>query len=319
MISLRRYSSLLVKLNQLNMYNSRQSIKCLFTLFACLILISGCKANLPVSRADFIESLPRICKTKYQAYVTCKESGDTIWIYLPRAAARQGSAGTREENAELYLQYDIASFNPYRIIDPPELKFAVQKILGDIRNLLLHSSDPYKFFVLVVTDITISDPKVAYEDWYMGNFNDVKNYSVGADFSGEGYSRLVFYHEKINKVNLDKEGKEIAASYRDTNGEHIEYHDIALREFVVKQIEWRIYKRFTIEYNKNPFDLSAQEKEDEVIKIIKAVFEAYNFKEFDKIYIADKSFLGEQSQYKGSSLKDLEKYRTDGITRKPAF
>ncbi len=288
-------------------------------LCACLILISGCKANLAVSRADFIESLPRICKTKYQAHVTCKGSGDTIWVYLPRAAARQGSAGSKEEKNDLYLQYDVASFNPYKTIDPPELKFAVQKILGDIRSLLLHSSDPYRFFVLVVTDITISDPKMAYEDWYIGNFNDVKNYSVGADFSGEGYSRLVFSREKINKVKMDNDGKEIAASYRDTNGEHLEYHDIVLREFVVKQIEWRIYKRFSIEYNKNPFDLTGKEKEDEVLKIIKAVFEAYNFKEFDKIYIADKSFLGEQSQYKGFSLKDLKEYRTDGITRKPAF
>jgi len=300
-------------------FELKQGIRFLCIFAACLILISGCKANLPVNRADFIEALPQICKAKYQAYVTCKEVGETVWVYLPRAAARQGSAGTKEEKSDLYLQYEIASFNPYKTFDPPELKFVVQKILGDMRRLLLHSSNPYKFFVLVVTDITISDPKMAYEDWYIGNFNDVKNYSVGADFSGEGYSRLVFSHEKISKVNIDNDGREIAASYRDTTGQHLEYHDITLREFAVKQIEWRIYKRFSIEYNKNPFDLSAKEKEDEVVKIIKAVFEAYNFKEFDKIYIADKSFLGEQSQYKGFLLKDLEKYRTEGITRKAAF
>jgi hypothetical protein len=300
------------------MHNFDKSFKYLFTLLV-LFLIFGCGAAFAADRADFVDSFPRLCKTKFQAYVTCKEAGDTVWVYLPRAASRQGSSGTKEEESDLYLQYEIASFNPYRIIDPPELKFVVQKMLGQMRNLLLHMSNPYKYFVLVVTDITINDPKMAYEDWYIGNIEDVKNHSVGADFSGEGYSRLVFSHEKINKVNTASDGKETAASYRDTTGEHIEYHDMALREFVVKQIEWRIYKRFTIEYNKTPFDLTAEEKESEVLKIIKTVVQAYNFKEFEKVYIADKSFLEEQSRYKGFSLKDLQRYRTDGITRRPAF
>jgi hypothetical protein len=300
------------------MYNVKLNFRFLGILCAGLILISGCEANLLVSRDDFIEELPQICKNKYQAQVICKEAGETIWIYFPYTPGRYGAAETKEENNDLYLEYAIASFNPYKIMDPPELKFVVQKILGQIRSLLLRSSNPHKFFVLVATDITLSEPKMAYEDWYIGNFNDVKNYSVGADFSGEGYSRLVFTHQKI-KVDMDNQGKESATSYRDTTGQHLKYYDITLREFVVKQIAWRIYKRFSIEYNKNPFDLSAQEKEGEVIKIIKTVFKAYNFKEFEKTYIADKSFLEEQSRYKGFLPENLEQYSPDGITRKPAF
>jgi len=308
---------------EITIYKMKSELKrvsgVLVILCACLILIFGCKANLLVSRADFLEELPRICKTKYQAYVACKEVGNTVWVYLPFTNSRQGSSGTKEEGSSMYIQYNIASVNPYRTIDPPELKFVVQKILTQMRDLLLQIRNPYKYFVLVVTDITVSDPKMAYEDWYIGKIEDVKNYSVGAVFSGEGYSRLTFSREKIRKMNTDSGGKEFAASYGDTSGEHIDYYDMTLREFVVKQINWRIYKRFTIEYSKTPFDLTAEEKENEVLKIIKTVFQAYNFREFDKIYIADKSFLGEQSQYKGLLLEGLEKYRTDGITRKPAF
>ena len=80
-----------------------------------------------------------------------------------------------------------------------------------------------------------------------------------------------------------------------------------------------LLKKFTIEYNKTPFDLTAQERQDEVMKIVRTVLQAYNFKEFEKVYLKDSSSIDEQKSYKGYLRQDIEQYQTDGIIRKPAF
>lgn len=279
-----------------------------------LLLFCGCSNFLASSatRENFSDTLSRICKNKYQAFVTSKVAGDTIWVYLAYTTPRSGRAATKDTGKDLYLEYEIASFNPYRTMEPAELKFLTQKVLGDMRRLLLSMPNPYKFFSLVVVDI--SNPKNGYEHWYIGYINDLKNYAVCKDFSGEGYNRLVFHQEKVGITSED-----LSESYRDINGQHVNYHDVTLREFVDKQIKWRIYKRFTIEYNKTPFDITSVEKEEEVISIVKKVFMAYNFKEFDSVYLRDSSFLDEQKSFKGYNPGELEKYRPSGASRKPAF
>jgi hypothetical protein len=293
----------------------KNNLRFIYILSVCLVIGFGCQAQ-NITRANFSEILTDLCKTKYQAHVVCKEVDDTIWVYLPYTPGRQGLAGTKQEENNLYLEYEIASFNPYKTREPPELKFVVQRVLGEIRGLLLRCARPYKFFVLVVTDI--QDSSNLNEDWYIGYFNDVKDFLVGKDFSGEGYSRLAWHSQPIKTIETP-DGEKVSKSYRDASGEHIDYHDITLREFVEKQIKWRIYKKFTVEYNKNPFDLTAQEKQDEVISIVKTVFQAYNFKELGTVFMRDMSFLDEHKQYTGYTLDDLEKYRSQGLERKPAF
>jgi hypothetical protein len=299
-----------------------------YALLILLLLAFTCQAGAAITREEFNSSLADIGKNKYQTHLVCKEVGETIWIYLPYTSARSGIGGTKEEKNDLYLEYQIASFNPFRTADPPELKFLVQKIVGEIRGLLLNCSSPYKFFVLVVTNI--SSPLNTWEDWYIGYIQDVKDYYVGKDFSGEGYARMTWSLEEI-KLNpvfdkegnpvLDEKGKQqqISEAFRDTEGKHVAYHEMTFREFVPKQIKWRIYKRFTIEYNKTPFDVTEKEKKDEVVKIIQKVFKAYNFSEFENIYLRDMSFLDEHKVYTGYTPEQLERYRPEGINRKPAF
>jgi hypothetical protein len=316
MISLKRSLSPLVKPNQLNMYNLKRSFKYLFASVICLILISGCKANLAVSRADFIEDLPRICKTKYQAHVTCKEAGDTVWVYLPYTASRSGIGVAREDGKNIFIDYSIASFNPYRVLDPPELKFLSQKILSEIRALLLKSTDPYQYFVLVICDITVK--KAGRDQLYIGRIDDVKNYGVGKDFSGEGYNRLTWALEDVGARKDDK-GEDVALSYQDKEGSHVNYRDISLREFVAKQIGWRIYKQFTIEYSKVPFDLSVVEKKDAVTYIVQTVLKAYNCKEFENVFMNDADIPQDGIRFVGYPLEKFLKVKAGRITRKPAF
>lgn len=290
-----------------------------FILATDLLLLIGCQDTaIKLNREDFADTLSRLCKNKYQAYVTCKSVDDTLWVYLPYTPGRAGAAKTSqgEEGKNLYIAYEITSFNPYKTIDPPELKFLAQKTLGDIRQLLLNSIQPYKFFVLVITDI--SSPENQYEQWYIGYFDDVKKFGVGRDFSGEGYSRLTWSQEVV-ELTRDAAGQKVSRFYRDTKGEHLNYHDITMKEFVEKQIKWRIYKKFTIGYNKIPFDLAVDEKRDEIINIVKTVLAAYNFTEFEKFYLRDSSFLKEDNTFIGYLRQDIEKSEAKGITRKPAF
>ncbi len=293
-------------------------IVCLLALF--LSAEEGCqRQEASLSRESLPDILVSIGRDKYQTYLTCQAVGDTLWVYLPYTQGRKGFAAAKasEEEKDLYVEYSISSFNPFRTLEPPELKFLTQKILGEVRGMLLRSVDPFKYFVLVVTEIESSRPP-AYEDWYIGYFDDVKNHKVGEDFSGEGYNRLVWHREPIETIEKENGEKELK-SYRDSRGEHVNYHDMTLREFVIKQIKWRIYKRFTIEYNRTPFDITKEEKHAAVSDIVRTVFLVYNYSEFENVYLRDMSFLDEKSTYSGYPKEGLERYKAGLRMRKPAF
>lgn len=287
---------------------------------ALVLLILACGSGFAraqaITRQEFPSAFSKLCKDKYQAHVTAQEAGDTLWVYFPYTPGRWGAAESKEDGRKLYLNYQIASFNPYKVIEPPELKFVVQKVLREIADLFLRVSKPYKFFVLVVTDVT--SLRNDSEQWYIGYFDDVKNFKVCRDFSGEGYARLVWSPEKVAMVT-GAQGKAVPASYLDTEGAHVKCYDMGLREFAVKQIKWRVYKRFSVEYNKTPFDLTELEKRSEVILIVKKVFQAYNLNEFDEVFLSPSPGADEKKEYLGYSREQLEKYQTEGITRKPAF
>jgi hypothetical protein len=253
--------------------------------------------------------------------VTSREAGNTIWVYLPYAMGRQGNAEVKEKpegpKYDLDIEYSIASFNPYRIAQPPELTFVVQQVTREIRKLLLRCKDPYTFFVLV--DCNIQDPGNEYDEWYIGYLKDVQRFGVGRKLSGEGYNRMV-WHPQFIAIPADKNvAVKESPSYRDVQGDHVDYHDFTMRDFLEKQIKWRIYKRFTIDYNNIPFDMTSQEREAQVKDIISTVLNAYESDDFVTISLKDVSFLYAQEQPRGYSAQELKRYRSEGRMRKPAF
>ncbi|MBN1914100.1 MAG: hypothetical protein JW788_06850 [Candidatus Omnitrophica bacterium] len=335
---------------------ARYRIKAAAIMILFLFLCAGCENAKFVTREELISLLPEVCKNKYQAYVTTKAVDDTLWVYLPyNSAGRMGDALTKINGKDLYLDFEMTCLNPYRVKDPAELKFLIQKVLKEVRGLLLRSSRPYKFFVLVASDVFSSINST--DQWFVGYFDDLDKYRVCLDFSGEGYSRLAWHREKIGfKVN--ERGDRVPKSFFDIEGSHVDYRDMTLEEFVDKQIVWRIYKRFTIDYYKVPFNLTRIEREDEVINIVKKVLAAYDFRGFDKLYLRDRSVAidkaqirtdtsslrrevdrlnldidtadrlleermkraGEDTPYHiGSLLEDIDKYRVSETKRKPAF
>ncbi|MGE5279399.1 MAG: hypothetical protein ACM3L6_01475, partial [Deltaproteobacteria bacterium] len=161
------------------------------------ILAGGCAPGsrpskaAPVTREEFASLLKDACRHKLQTHVEVKEAGDTVWVYLPYTPGRQGIAASLRKDDGLYIEYSIASLNPFRPKDPPELRILVQKVLGEMRNLLLRTRPPYEYFVVVVAEVS---SKIAeQEDWYYGYMPDVRDYRVGLDFAGEGYRRLAWH------------------------------------------------------------------------------------------------------------------------------
>jgi len=100
----------------------------------------------------------------------------------------------------------------------------------------------------------------------------------------------------------------VSEAYMDTRGDHVKVHPMTLGEFVERQITWRIYKQFSLEYGKVPFNMSRQEKQDAILRIVKKVFIAYNYDEVDTIHLRDSSFLEDDQAadvWSTSELRDL--------------
>ena len=288
-------------------------------LFLCagMVFFAGCKMNYFISREELLAMLPGICKNRYQTHVTCKAINNTLWVYLPYTSGRRGFGETEiKDNNALYVDYAIASFNPFRILNPPELRYVSQRIVREIRNLELRCRQPYTFFVLVVTNIDNSSNKM--DEYYIGYIDDLKYHQVGVDFSGEGFSRLAWDEEEVGFVGPEGEAK-VAASFQDKEGTHVKYHDVTMKEFIEKQIKWRIYKRFTIEYSSVPFDLTDQEKEDAIKAIVKKVIMAYNLDEIEKLYLSDSLSFKLKKTFLEHPMQEIKHHGTEEVTRKPSF
>jgi hypothetical protein len=146
------------------------------------------------------------------------------------------------------------------------------------------------------------------EDWYIMCFDDFAGYPVALDYSGEALKRLTVHKEPVEN------------SYHDFLGSHINFHEITIKEFVEKQIVWRIYQRFSEDYNRTPFNISAAERREVITKIVKDVVSAYGFKEFSEYVLKDESGTeGTDAYDKVISRQDLDNFEPKLKTRLPAF
>jgi len=122
-------------------------------LLGLVVFTAGCGPDVaPTPREEFISLAKEAIASKLQTQVEIKESEETVWIYLPYTPGRAGRAASQRREGDLLVEYAIASFNPFRPKDPPELRILVQKALKELRGLLLRTDPPYEYFVLVVVD-----------------------------------------------------------------------------------------------------------------------------------------------------------------------
>lgn len=268
-------------------------------------------APVNITRDNFGTEFVNICRTKYQAHVVPKRTGETMWLYLAFTGKRIGLSETKDEgNGTLEVDYYIPSQNPFEprpagerlTFAACEISYLTQNLLGELRNLQLRSLLPFKFIVLVVTNVSLKTP--TEDEFYVMYWPDIQKYSVGLEFTGEALRRLTVYRETVTNA------------YHDFEGKHIDYHDLTIKEFVLKQIEWRVYRKFVEGYNRIPFDMTADEKRVEMVEIVKNVIDGYDYKDFDKFTFID---LSENNRAIDVSVSDLERFRRFEKVRLPAF
>jgi hypothetical protein len=269
------------------------------------------KAPVNITRDNFETEFVNICRIKYQAHVIPKRTGETMWIYLPFTGQRNGlSKATELKDRTLEVDYYIQSKNPFQprpageklTFAACEISYLTQKLLGELRDFQSRSILPFKFIVLVVTNVSLKTP--TEDEWYIMYLPDIQKYSVGEEFTGEALKRLTVYKETVTNA------------YHDFEGTHIDYHDLTMKEFVLKQIEWRVYHQFVEGYNKVPFDMTVKEKREDIVEIVKNVIDGYGYKDFDKFTFVD---LSENNKAIDVSISDLERFRRFEKVRLPAF
>jgi hypothetical protein len=69
-----------------------------------------------------------------------------------------------------------------------------------------------------------------------------------------------------------------------------------MKEFVEKQIDWRVYQRFTEGFSVTPFNMTRKEKFEEVLDIVKKTIVAYDVRDYDDFTIRDISYTGDDTE-----------------------
>ena len=285
--------------------------------FVMVMIVAGQnKKHEPLTRESHGLLFVNKCKKSYQASIRLTEKGDTLWVYLPYTGRRTGMAQTNNFGKDrLEISFFVSSLNPFTpkspdellTFAPSELTHVIQGMLGDLNRLSARLKQPYKFYVLVTTNITQQIPVI--EDWFMMYADDFKVCPVGLEYSGESLSRLVVARTKVDNA------------YHDINGAHVSYRDITLKEFVERQIQWRIYQRFTEGYSVTPFDITRKEKFEEVLDIIRTTVEAYDIKYYKEFLIKDVSYTEDDTEGNtlGMSEKQIRMFERKIKQRLPAF
>lgn len=238
------------------------------------LTILSCSSNNQAKNFYPREEIPRIIeklsKEEFNLDVKAALTANCLWVYLPQEKLLDANFNFLETAS---LNFDHASL-----------------IIG---RVILNTLDPPQFYVLVTSDI-----KSLGLDYVVINYvRDLKRYYYSRISRGESAKRRVFQF-KLNLMALN-----------DTEGSHIAFKDIDMREFLTDQLRKRIedklkeepFKKLISVKSVNAafkdgrfiFDLDFSRQEapaaidfsKEALKIIAAVLKDYDFKDFEEITI----------------------------------
>jgi hypothetical protein len=288
----------------------KNSVRAGLNLFIILYLVSGCSSSTAPTylKEDITEAIQDICKNEYKIDVRTKLVGQTLWIYLPVedifVKADKPEKYSEKFNIEtnqnefqedlLKIQYVI-----YPILSEKE-KYQEYKynktVLEKINNVWkvlrrvifsmerLKTGEP-KFFYLIIADI-----KNGFELQEITYSLDLKKVSYEFISWGEYQHRAIQETQIAPEIIGDKEGT------------HINYKEITLKDFILKQIDHRIKLKFQkpeVEVDKN-FDI-----DKEILKIVVYTIKTYDFKDFNAVelnnlFTRDRTFLNKAAVWASS-------------------
>lgn len=263
---------------------SRNSVKRALSLALAALLVGGCtySANPTFKKEEVAKAIQEICKKEYQLDVKATLTGQTLWVYLPleidifkkadkpekvieRFTVEQNKADFL--NGLIKLDYSIKPIQEKTISQEykPNKDFleknrnvwvVMSRVLFSMERL--KNDEELQFLCLITADIKNGAEivEVVYQP-------DLKKISYRLISQGEYQHREIYDMVVDPLIAGDKEGR------------HLNFRNIALKEFIVGQIQNRIKLKFQKPEVKADADI-----DQEITKIIVFVVRTYNFKDF---------------------------------------
>lgn len=298
---------------------NQPAVQALFSLCLALAVVtgfSGCgkkqeQAKQPkITVTEAQKKFETKSREDYDLHVITKMAGRTMWIYLPTKepifdyeAQRENSADAERkppkfavqyidgnfEEQRFFLEYDIINRKKSKKEDYGYSSSYTDTYVKQQNNLFTAISDVFfngdieeketpRFFVIVITDI-----RKGIETRATLYLEDFKRYMSGD----------LPYDEYMKRFLADTKGGQ--SMIGDETGSHLEYKDVSMAEFLVKQI----INRVNFKFQHSDFE-PPDNYDDTIVGIVADTTRYYDFKEFQTVQLfnlrQEKKYLFEKNQ-----------------------
>jgi hypothetical protein len=258
-------------------------------LLPLILLISACNSSVSPSflKENITQAVKDICKKEYQLDTYTTLVGNTLWVYMPLENIIS-KPDKPEKYVERFLLEDKKNSLDEKIlkvnylIRPTTEKEKQQEMVLDksvnekifnvlqvIRRVLFSMGSSKKdipqFFCIVTADI-----RNGFEIKQTFFFPDLKKLSYSF------ISQTEYQHRIVQETTISAE------IIGDNIGSHLNYRDITLEEFIADQIQNRIKLKF-----QKPEVQANADIDKEVLKIVTYTLDAYQFKDFVLLEMAN--------------------------------
>lgn len=269
--------------------SSKSLVKAGLKLLPCILFLSACNSSVRPSflKEDITQAVQDICKKEYKLDISTKLLGSTFWVYLPLENI-VSKPDKPEKYVERFLLEDKKNSLDEKILKvnylvrPTTEKDKLQEmalnksvnekifnVLQVIRRVLFSmgnsKQDIPQFFCIVTADI-----RNGFELKQIFYFLDLKKLSYSF------ISQTEYQHRIIQDTAISAE------IIGDRTGSHLNYRDITLEEFIADQIQSRIKLKF-----QKPEVEASADIDKEVLKIVTYTLNAYQFKDFALLEMAN--------------------------------
>jgi len=263
----------------------KSSVKTGLKLLPFILFLSACNSSVSPSflKEDIPHAIKNICKKEYKLDLVTKVVGNTLWVYMPLENLISKPAKPEKYTERFLLEEQRNSLNEkilkvnYLVKPVPEKEkqqeMAMDKTVNEkifnvlqvIRRVLFSMDNSKKdiplFFCIVTADIVNG-----FEIKQVFHLMDLKKLSYGLMSQTEYQHRIVQDTAMSPLIIADKEGN------------HLDYRELTLEEFIADQIQGRIRLKF----QKPEVERSA-DIDKEILKIIANTLKAYEFTDYNLI------------------------------------
>ena len=271
--------------------SSRSLAKTALKIIPFILFLSACSSSTTPSylKEDITQAVKDISKKEYKLDLVTKLLGNTLWVYLPLEDIIK-KPDKPEKYKERFLLEDKKNFLyeevlkvTYNIKPTPEkekeqevsidkkVNEKIFNVLQVIRRVLFcidSSKEKKPFMFCIVT----ADIKNGFEIRQIFHLMDLKKLSYGF------ISQTEYQHRIIQDTAVDLE------IVGDRQGDHLDFHDISMEEFIADQIQSRIKFKF-----QKPEVEANADIDKEVLKIVAYTLDIYGYRDFKLVEITNEA------------------------------